>query len=53
VPKKRKETKLERRVTAIEAKLIGIEKILKDAKLDEIEKLLQEVLSVTKAMAKP
>jgi hypothetical protein len=33
--------------------LDGIEKILKDAKLDGIEKLLQEVLSVTKARTKP
>lgn len=49
--KKKKETKLERRVTAIEAKLTSIEKILKDAKLDGIEKLLQDILSSAKAKA--
>lgn len=52
-PKKRKQTKLERRVAAIETKLDNIEKFLKDAKLDGIEKLLQEVLSATKGMAQP
>jgi len=52
-PKKRKQTKLERRVAAIETKLDNIEKILKDAKLDGIEKLLQEVLLATKANTQP
>jgi hypothetical protein len=52
-PKKRKQTKLERRVAAIETKLNSIEKILKDAKLDGIEKLLQEVLLATKGNTQP
>lgn len=51
-PKKKKETKLEKRVTAIENKLENIEKLLKDAKIDGFDKLLQEVLAATKAATK-
>lgn len=50
--KKRKETKLERRVAAIETKLEGIEQILKAANLGSIQTLLQEVLDVSRAIGK-
>lgn len=50
--KKRKETKLERRVAAIETKLEGIEQILKAANLGSIQTLLQEVLDISRAIGK-